>query len=47
MSFVVKNERWKNEKQGILEDSDTDHRGSADSSDNHAGCYQLYVKERR
>ena len=35
------------EKQGILEDGDTDHRGSADCSDNHAGCYQLYVKERR
>ncbi len=27
-----------------MEDGDTDHRGSADCSDNHAGCYQLYVK---
>ena len=29
---------------GVTRDGDTDHRGSADCSDNHAGCYQLYVK---
>ena len=44
MSFVVKDERWKNEEQGILEDGDTDCRDSAHRTDDIAGCYQLYVK---
>ena len=37
----MKDERWKNEKQGILEDGDTDHRGSADSSDNNIRSERL------
>ena len=32
------------EKQGILEDVDTDHRDSADGTGNHARHIELYVK---
>ena len=45
--IVVYKEVEAYEEQGILEDVDTDHRDSADSTGNHAGSDQLYVKEMR
>ena len=33
------------EKQGVLEDADSDRRDGADGTDHHAGSIQLYVKE--
>ena len=33
-----------NEEQGILEDTDSDYCGSADSTGNFAGCDQLFVE---
>ena len=45
--IVVYKEVEAYEEQGVLEDVDTDHRDSADSTGNHAGSDQLYVKEMR
>ena len=35
-----------NEKQGILEDGDSDRRDGADGTDHHAGSIQLYVDKK-
>ena len=45
--IVVYKEVEAYEEQGILEDGDSDHRDGADSTGNHAGSDQLYVKEMR
>ena len=45
--IVVYKEVEAYEEQGVLEDVDSDHRDSADSTGNHAGSDQLYVKEMR
>jgi hypothetical protein len=45
--IVVYKEVEAYEEQGVLEDIDTNHRDSADSTGNHAGSDQLYVKEMR
>ena len=41
--FFIKTIESLYEKQGILEDVDTNHRDSADGTDHYAGSHQLYV----
>ena len=41
--IVVYKEVEAYEEQGVLEDVDSDHCGSADRTDHYAGSHQLYV----